>query len=125
MTGLETAAAVIATLNNPLVQLGLAGALAAGSVLAGYLIQTQPKVAEVAQDLADLDAEIGPWVAQAERLLAPGTTKYSEVEGKARDWLAARGIVGRKGRLVQKYLPALIEKAVALQPQPPYQKKAG
>jgi hypothetical protein len=116
MTATETAALVAAIISNPLVQLGVTGVVAIGGVLAGYLISTQPKAKDIAQDLADLDAEIGPWVLQAAALFKPGEMKYAQVEGQAKDWLASRGVIGRKGRLAEKYLPAFIEKAVALTP---------
>lgn len=115
MDPVQTVTTVINTLNNPLVQLGFGAAVAIGGVVLGALVQSQPKARDIAQDAADLDAALGPWVAQAEALIAPGDRKFARVESQAKDWLAQRGIVGRRGAFVKKYLPLAIEKAVVLQ----------
>ena len=125
MNALDTAAVIVATLNNPVVQLGLQGALAVGGALAAYLVATQPKAKDVAQDLADLEEEVGPWVDRAAALDLPGAKKAQTVNTWAKDWLTARDITGRKGRLLLKYLPALIEVAVKKQPPSLAAPKAG
>lgn len=115
MNAIDTVNTVIQIATNPAVQLGVGAVLSLMLMLLGYLIKTQPKAADVAQDVADLEAELEPWVIEAEKTLLRGDVKYSTVLGKARDWLAAQGITGRKGRIVAKYLPLLIEKTVAAQ----------
>lgn len=106
---MDTVTTIIALLNNPLIQLGGGALLALFLALAGYLVRTQPKAKDVAQDLADLTEEIEPWAKEAEKLLLSGEAKYSRVLDQAQAWLKENGITGRRGRLLQKYLPALIE----------------
>lgn len=108
---IETLQTLWAIATNPVVQLGGAALLALALALAGYAIKTQPKAADVAQDLADLTEEIEPWVLQVEKTLLRGEAKYSAVLDRAEAWLSAQGITGRRGRLIQKYLPAIIEVA--------------
>lgn len=108
----ETVMTIWSIVTNPAVQLGASALGVLTLALAGYAVKTQPKVKDVAQDLADLSEEIEPWVRDAEKLLLSGTSKYSRVLDQAQEWLKANGIVGAKGRLVQKHLPALIELAV-------------
>lgn len=109
---IETITTILGLVNNPLVQLGGAALLGLALTLAAYAIHTQPKVADVAQDLADLAEEVEPWVVQLEKSLLRGEAKYSAVLDRAEAWLLTQGITGRRGRVVQKYLPALIEVAV-------------
>lgn len=109
---MSTLTTVISLINNPFVQIGSAAAFALLLALVGYFIRTEPKVAGVAQDLADLSEEVEVWVRQAEAGGLPGVTKYAIVLDRAQSWLAANGVTGRRGRLIQKYLPALIEATV-------------
>lgn len=109
---IETISTLWAIATNPAVQLGAAALFALALALAGYAIRTQPKVADVAQDLADLSEEIEPWVREAERAILRGEDRYSAVFDKAQAWLAEQGITGRRGRLILKYLPGIIEATV-------------
>lgn len=108
----ETIMTIWTIVTNPAVQLGMAALGTLALALAGYAVKTQPKVKDVAQDLADLSEEIEPWVRDAEKLLLSGDQKYSKVLDQAQEWLKLNGVVGTRGRLVQKHLPALIEVAV-------------
>jgi hypothetical protein len=109
---IETIQTLWAIATNPMVQLGGTALLALALMLLSYAIRTQPKVTDVAQDLADLSEEIEPWVIEAEKTFMRGEARYSAVVNKAQAWLKEQGITGRRGRVVQKYLPALIEVAV-------------
>lgn len=108
---IDTISTLWAVATNPAVQLGAAALFALALALAGYAIKTQPKAADVAQDLADLSEELEPWAIEAERAFLQGSARYSSVFDQAQAWLKAQGITGRRGRLIQKYLPALIEVA--------------
>lgn len=122
---IETVTTVVEIATNPLVQLGAGALFALGLALFAYAIRTRPRVRDVAQDLADLEAEIEPWVIQAEKQLLGGEAKYSRVLDQAEDWLRQQGITGRRGRLIKKYLPMLIETAVKkVDPKPKLPAKA-
>lgn len=115
-----TTIAALAT--NPAVQLGGAALFALAAILAAYAIRTQPKAADVAQDLADISEEIEPWVIEAENRFLLPREKYRAVLDQAQAWLKEQGITGRRGRFIQKHLPALIEltvKKVDPKPQAP------
>lgn len=100
---------------NPLVQIGGAALFTLALVLAAYAIRTQPKAADVAQDVADLSEELEPWVLEFERTILRGEARYSAVMDRAQAWMKAQGIEGRRGRLIEKHLPLLIEVAVKKQ----------
>lgn len=112
MTTITTITTIVNLLGNPLVKIGAPLLLTLALALAAYAIKTQPKVADVAQDLADLAEEVEPWVIWAEDNFKAGDHKYSAVLDKAEAWMKSSGITGQRGRVVKKYLPALIEAAV-------------
>lgn len=106
---METVTTVLALLNNPFVQIGGTALFALALALLSYAIRTQPTVRDVAQDLADLSEEVEVWVREIEGRLLPGHMKYTFVLDRAQAWLAAQGITGRRGRVILKYLPGIIE----------------
>lgn len=112
MTTIETIKTIYEVASNPLVQVGGAALLTLALALAGYAIKTQPKAADVAQDVADLSEELEPWVIELEKTLLRGELKYSAVLNKAQAWMLEQGITGRRGRIIKKYLPLLIESTV-------------
>ena len=109
---METIANLWAIVQDPRVWLVMMAIATMLKFSFAYVIKTKPKAKDVAQDLADLSEEVEPWVRQAEMLLLRGDSKYSSVIDKAQAWMKEQGIEGAKGRVLMKYLPALIEIAV-------------
>jgi hypothetical protein len=109
MTSNDAMATFWAVASNTLVQ---AIALSAAGAVATYLVRTNPKAADVAQDLADLELEIEPWVIRAERMWPDGAARRRQVLADVKAWLAERGINGRRGRLLSKYAGVALEVAV-------------
>ena len=113
-----TATAAWAALNHPAAQLVAFVGVSVAALAAAALVKTSPEAAAYAQDLADLSEEVEVWVAQAEKLFPAGPDKLRHVLDRYQAWAEAQGIRGQRGRVLAKYLPAVIEIAVKRQEVP-------
>ena len=98
---------------DPLVLAIILGVLALVKVAATYLVKSQPKASELANELYNLSQQLEPWVRQAEVLfLREGKTKPSYVFDEFQKWCEENDVHGEKKAALVAALPALMEVAV-------------